>query len=300
MLQESVDILIDAQKSSKNKRKTSKRVPRSLSDLLRGKKGRFRRNLLGKRVDYSGRSVIVVGPELKLVQVALPKEIALEMLRPFVLRELMVSGIAPNIKSAKNLIDHRVTEVYDILEQVTKDKYVLLNRAPTLHKLSIQAFKPVLVDGLAIRLHPCVCKGFNADFDGDQMGVHLPLSVASQKEAKDLMLPSRNLLKPADSSPISIPAQGMAVGCYYITSIRSQDLAKETASNFKDLPIFADKAEAELAYQSEKIELRQLIAVRINGELIKTTFGRIWFNKIIPKEFSYLNEAMAGSKALTI
>ena len=298
MLQESVDILIDAQKSSKNKRKTSKRVPRSLSDLLRGKKGRFRRNLLGKRVDYSGRSVIVVGPELKLDQVGLPKEIALEMFRPFVLRELMISGVAPNIKSAKNLIDHRVTEVYDILELVTKDKYVLLNRAPTLHKLSIQAFKPVLVDGLAIRLHPCVCKGFNADFDGDQMGVHLPLSVASQKEAKDLMLPSRNLLKPADSSPISIPAQGMAVGCYYITSVRSQDLAKQVAAGYRDLPVFADKNEVELAYQSEKIELRELIAVRIKGEIIKTTFGRIWFNKIIPKEFSFLNEPMAGSKAL--
>ena len=298
MLQESVDILIDAQKSSKNKRKTSKRVPRSLSDLLRGKKGRFRRNLLGKRVDYSGRSVIVVGPELKLDQVGLPKEIALEMFRPFVLRELMVSGIAPNIKSAKNLIDHRVTEVYDILEKVTADKYVLLNRAPTLHKLSIQAFKPVLVDGLAIRLHPCVCKGFNADFDGDQMGVHLPLSVASQKEAKNLMLPSRNLLKPADSSPISIPAQGMAVGCYYITSIRSQDLEKVSTADFKNVPIFADKAEVSLAYQSGKIELRELVAVRINGEIIKTTFGRIWFNQILPKEFSYLNEAMAGSKAL--
>ncbi|MDD4106521.1 MAG: DNA-directed RNA polymerase subunit beta' [Candidatus Shapirobacteria bacterium] len=298
MLQESVDILIDAQKSSKNKRKTSKRVPRSLSDLLRGKKGRFRRNLLGKRVDYSGRSVIVVGPELKLDQVGLPKEIALEMFRPFVLRELMVSGIAPNIKSAKNLIDHRVTEVYDILEKVTADKYVLLNRAPTLHKLSIQAFKPVLVDGLAIRLHPCVCKGFNADFDGDQMGVHLPLSVASQEEAKKLMLPSRNLLKPADSSPISIPAQGMAVGCYYITSIRSQDLEKVSTADFKNVPIFADKAEVSLAYQSGKIELRELVAVRINGEIIKTTFGRIWFNQILPKEFSYLNEAMAGSKAL--
>jgi len=298
MLQESVDILIDAQKSSKNKRKSTKRVPRSLSDLLRGKKGRFRRNLLGKRVDYSGRSVIVVGPELKLDQVGLPKEIALEMFRPFVLRELMVSGIAPNIKSAKNLIDHRVIEVYDILEKVTADKYVLLNRAPTLHKLSIQAFKPVLVDGLAIRLHPCVCKGFNADFDGDQMGVHLPLSEASQREAKMLMLPSRNLLKPADSSPISIPTQGMAVGCYYITSIQSQDLEKETKDGFEGLTIFSDKNEVELAYQSQKIGLRELIAVRIKGEIIKTTFGRIWFNKILPKEFGYLNEAMAGSKAL--
>jgi len=298
MLQESVDILIDAQKSSKNKRKSTKRVPRSLSDLLRGKKGRFRRNLLGKRVDYSGRSVIVVGPELKLDQVGLPKEIALEMFRPFVLRELMASGIAPNIKSAKNLIDYRVTEVYDILERVAADKYVLLNRAPTLHKLSIQAFKPVLVDGLAIRLHPCVCKGFNADFDGDQMGVHLPLSEASQKEAKKLMLPSRNLLKPSDSSPISVPSQGMAVGCYYVTSVRSQDLDKENGDNLEGLTIFSNRNEAELAYQAGKIELRELVAVRVKGKIIKTTFGRIWFNKILPKEFDFLNESMAGSKAV--
>ena len=298
MLQESVDILIDAQKSSKNKRKNTKRVPRSLSDLLRGKKGRFRRNLLGKRVDYSGRSVIVVGPELKLNQVGLPKEIALEMYRPFVLRELMATGIAPNIKSAKNLIDHRINEVYDILEKVTKDSYVLLNRAPTLHKLSIQAFKPILVDGLAIRLHPCVCKAFNADFDGDQMGVHLPLSVASQREAKRLMLPSHNLLKPSDGNPVSVPTQEMAVGCYYITSVRSEDLEKEQAEGFKGLSIFADEAEVELAYESKKIGLRELIVVKINGNLTKTTYGRIWFNQILPKEFSFLNEAMAGSKSV--
>ncbi|MDD2225254.1 MAG: DNA-directed RNA polymerase subunit beta', partial [Candidatus Shapirobacteria bacterium] len=298
MLQESVDILIDAQKSSKGKRKSTKRVPRSLSDLLRGKKGRFRRNLLGKRVDYSGRSVIVVGPELKLNQVGLPKEIALEMYRPFVLRELMATGIAPNIKSAKNLIDHRINEVYDILEQVTKDSYVLLNRAPTLHKLSIQAFKPILVDGLAIRLHPCVCKAFNADFDGDQMGVHLPLSDASQREAKRLMLPSHNLLKPSDGNPVSVPTQEMAVGCYYITSVRSEDLEKEQASSLEGLSIFADEAEVELAYESKKIGLRELVVVKINGNLTKTTYGRIWFNQILPKEFPFLNEAMAGSKSV--
>ena len=298
MLQESVDILIDAQKASKNKRKTIKRQPRSLSDLLRGKKGRFRRNLLGKRVDYSGRSVIVVGPELKLNQVGLPKEIALEMYRPFVLKELMDTGLAANIKSAKNLIDHRVNEVYDILERVTKDTYVLLNRAPTLHKLSIQAFKPVLTDGLAIRLHPCVCKGFNADFDGDQMGVHLPLSKSAQKEAKELMLPSKNLLKPSDGSPVSIPSQEMAVGCYYVTSVRSEDIAKEGDDSIRDLTIMADKEEAILAYQAGKIGLRQLVAVKIDNQLIKTTYGRIWFNSILPSEFSYVNEAMAGSKAL--
>lgn len=298
MLQESVDILIDAQKSSKNKRKSTKRTPRSLSDLLRGKKGRFRRNLLGKRVDYSGRSVIVVGPDLKLNQVGLPKEIALEIYRPFVLRELMSTGISPNIKSAKNLIDHRANEVYDILEKVTKDSYVLLNRAPTLHKLSIQAFKPILVDGLAIRLHPCVCKGFNADFDGDQMGVHLPLSDASQKEAKKLMLPSRNLLKPADGSPISVPTQEMAVGCYYITSVRSEDLEKEKTETLEGLSIFGDIQEVELAYEAKKIGLRELIAVRMDGKFVKTTYGRIWFNKILPKEFGFVNEAMAGSKAV--
>jgi DNA-directed RNA polymerase subunit beta' len=299
MLQESVDALIDSQKSAKNKRKTTKRTPRSLSDLLRGKKGRFRRNLLGKRVDYSGRSVIVVGPELKLNQVGLPKEIALEMYRPFVLRELMISGLAPNIKSAKNLIDHRVNEVYDILEKITKNTYVLLNRAPTLHKLSIQAFKPVLVDGFAIRLHPCICKAFNADFDGDQMGVHLPLSVNSQKEAKLLMLPSRNLLKPADGNPISVPSQEMAVGCYYITSVREEDLAKEQSPGFATLPILGSRAEADLAYQSGKLGLRELIVLKIEGQFIKTTYGRIMFNRILPSEFGYVNEPMAGSKSIS-
>ena len=298
MLQEAVDNLIDAQKSLKNKRRSRKRVPRSLSDLLRGKKGRFRRNLLGKRVDYSGRSVIVVGPELKLNQVGLPKEIALEMYRPFVLHHLITRGLAPNIKSAKNLIDHRINEVYDILESVTKKSYVLLNRAPTLHKLSIQAFKPVLIDGLAIRLHPCVCKGFNADFDGDQMGVHLPLSKKSQKEAKTLMLPSQNLLKPSDGSPVSVPTQEMAVGCFYITSIRQQDAQIVDQTDFTNLPLFSDSKEASLAYQTQKIDLRQLIAVRLTGKLIKTTFGRIWFNSVLPKEFSYINQAMSGNKAV--
>jgi len=298
MLQESVDTLIDAQKSSKNKRKSSKRVPRALSDLLRGKKGRFRRNLLGKRVDYSGRSVIVVGPDLKLNQVGLPKEIALEIYRPFVLRELIVSGLAANIKSAKNLIDHRVSEVYDILEKITKGSYVLLNRAPTLHKLSIQAFKPILTDGLAIRLHPCMCAGFNADFDGDQMGVHLPLSVASLREAKTLMLPSHNLLKPSDGNPISIPGQEMAVGCYYVTSIQTIDEKLNSQTNFDGLSIFSDKEEATLAYQAGKIGLRQLIAVRIEGKIVKTSYGRIWFNTIVPKEFGFMNVPMAGKQSV--
>lgn len=298
MLQESVDNLIDAQKNAKNRRRSRKRTPRSLSDLLRGKKGRFRRNLLGKRVDYSGRSVIVVGPELKLNQVGLPKEIALEMFRPFVLHQLIKLGLAPNIRSAKNLIDHRINQVYDILEKVTKNKLVILNRAPTLHKLSMQAFKPILIDGLAIRLHPCVCKGFNADFDGDQMGVHLPLSRQAQKEAKQLMLPSKNLLKPSDGAPISVPTQEMAVGCYYITSVRQSDLPKIDLPGFKHLPIFSDTKEANLAYQTNAIALRQLIAVKIKDKIIKTTFGRIWFNSILPTEFDYINQAMAGNKSV--
>jgi len=298
MLQESVDNLIDSQKSAKNRHHSRKRIPRSLSDLLRGKKGRFRRNLLGKRVDYSGRSVIVVGPELKLNQVGLPKEIALEMFRPFVLHQLISLGLAPNIRSAKNLIDHRITQVYDILEKVTKKKLVILNRAPTLHKLSMQAFRQILIDGLAIRLHPCVCKGFNADFDGDQMGVHLPLSQLAQKEARRLMLPSKNLLKPSDGSPISVPTQEMAVGCYYLTSIRQQDISKVDRGDLNDIPIFSDVQEASLAYQTDSIGLRQLIAVRMKDKIVKTTFGRIWFNSILPAEFDYLNQAMSGNKAV--
>ena len=221
------------------------------------------------------------------------------MYRPFVLRELINSGLAANIKSAKNLIDRRVNEVYDILEKITKGSFVLLNRAPTLHKLSIQAFKPILTDGLAIRLHPCVCAGFNADFDGDQMGVHLPLSKASLREAQHLMLPSHNLLKPSDGSPISIPSQEMAVGCYYITSIQASQLDQEKTEDLKGLTILSDKAEAVLAYQSGKIGLRELIAVRLNGKLVKTTYGRLWFNEVVPVEFGYLNEAMAGKKSVS-
>ena len=254
---------------------------------------------MGKRVDYSGRSVIVVGPDIKLNQVGLPKEIALEIYRPFVLRELITTGLAANIKSAKNLIDHRISEVYDILEKITKHSFVLLNRAPTLHKLSIQAFKPILTDGLAIRLHPCMCAGFNADFDGDQMGVHLPLSKASLREAKHLMLPSHNLLKPSDGNPISIPGHEMAVGCYYITSIRTQDLDDEKTESYKDLSIFADFEEVILAYQSGKIGLRELIAVRIDGKIVKSTYGRVSFNSIVPKEFGFINEAMAGKKSVS-
>jgi len=299
MLQEAVDVLIDATKSAR-RRRFSKRVPRSLSDLLRGKKGRFRRNLLGKRVDYSGRSVIVVGPELKLNQCGLPKEIALEMFRPFVLREVILRGLAPNIRSAKTLVDHRTPEIYDILEEVVKDKLVLLNRAPTLHKLSIQAFQPVLVDGLAIRIHPCIVSGFNADFDGDQMGVHLPLSEKAQKEARELMLPTQNLLKPADARPIDVPAKEMAVGCYFITSIREKDLDLEKKKAFDKVHFFLSPEDAQIAWRNGKIGLRELIAVRIDGKDKLTTVGRILFNQALPKEIGFINEPVTYDRIKNI
>ncbi|HSA83402.1 MAG TPA: DNA-directed RNA polymerase subunit beta', partial [Patescibacteria group bacterium] len=216
MLQESVDALID---STQKSAQTTATQLRSLSDMLRGKQGRFRQNLLGKRVDYSGRSVIVVGPELELSQCGLPKEMALEMFKPFILREVIVRGLATNIKSAKRYIEKRPPEVFDILEEITKNHPVLLNRAPTLHKLGIQAFYPVLIEGSAIQLHPCVCAGYNADFDGDQMAVHIPLSQKAQEEAARLMLPSHNLLKPANGDPITLPNKEMALGSYYLTTI---------------------------------------------------------------------------------
>lgn len=297
MLQEAVDMLIDATKG--RRRVTSqRRVPRSLSDLLRGKKGRFRKNLLGKRVDYSGRSVIVVGPELKLDECGLPKSIALEIFRPFILRELMLRGIAPNIKSAKVLLDKRIPEAYDILEEVVKDRLVLLNRAPTLHKLSLRAFRPVLVDSLAIRLHPCVCAGYNADFDGDQMGVFLPLSEKAQKEAKELMLSSKNLLKPADGSPTNVPSKEMVVGCYYLTSVREEDLPllkKKEEEVLPRLKLFANFAEAVYFYSMGKVSLRELIGVKDEkGKWLITTVGRIFFNQLLPSGLGFVNEAVDG------
>ncbi len=282
MLQEAVDNLID---SSQIKRQRQVRRPlRSLSEMLRGKKGRFRQNLLGKRVDYSGRSVIVVGPKLHLNQCGLPKEIALEIFKPYVLRQMILSDLAPNIRSAKAILEKRPPEVFDILEKVTANRLVLLNRAPTLHKLSIQAFYPVLIDGLAIQLHPCVCSGFNADFDGDQMAVHLPISVEAQKEAKDFMTPSSNLLKPADGSPVTVPtSKEMALGVYYLTSPDSK-LPKREGVLGRD--------EAILAYQEGKIELRQLADVFSKGKVRETTVGRILFNQVLPPAFDFINESM--------
>jgi len=294
MLQEAVDALIDSSaRSTKEKRKATQ-VLRSLSDMLRGKQGRFRQNLLGKRVDYSGRSVIVVGPELKLSQCGLPKDMALEMFKPYVLREMILRGIAPNVRSAKNMLEHRPPEVFDILEEITRNHPVLLNRAPTLHKLGIQAFYPILIEGSAIRLHPCVCSGYNADFDGDQMAVHIPLSEQSKEEAINLMMAEKNLLKPSDGSPIVVPNKNMVVGLYYLTSIKKDDKTDE------ERKIFSNKEEAILAYQSGKVLLREMIVVEVNGERMGTSVGRLLFNEILPLQLQFMNETIksSGVKAL--
>jgi DNA-directed RNA polymerase subunit beta' len=288
MLQEAVDSLIDASQRKATRKSRGRQPLRSLSDMLRGKQGRFRQNLLGKRVDYSGRSVIIVGPELKLTQCGLPKDMALEMFKPFVLREMISRGIAPNVKSAKNMLDRRPPEVFDILEEITKDHPVLLNRAPTLHKLSIQAFYPVLIEGSAIRIHPAICAGFNADFDGDQMAVHVPLSSQAINEAKTLMLPSNNLLKPSDGGPAATPSsKEIALGVYYLTS---ED------SRLPEYPtIFGDKDEAIFAYQAGKLEGRQKIKVKIGKEIVETTVGRLLFNEVLPENFDFINESITSS-----
>ena len=295
MLQEAVDSLIDASQRKATRKSRGRQPLRSLSDMLRGKQGRFRQNLLGKRVDYSGRSVIIVGPELKLTQCGLPKDMALEMFKPFVLREMIARGIAPNVKSAKNMLDRRPPEVFDILEEITKDHPVLLNRAPTLHKLSIQSFYPVLIEGSAIRLHPAVCSGFNADFDGDQMAVHVPLSKKAIDEARSLMLPTNNLLKPADGGPAATPSsKEIALGAFYLTSFDAR-LAKYPT-------IFADKDEAIFAQQAGKIKIRQLIDARIAGKIVETTVGRLLFNEVLPENFDFINESVTSSviKALFV
>lgn len=293
MLQESVDALID---SSQRSAQTSNSSLRSLSDMLRGKQGRFRQNLLGKRVDYSGRSVIVVGPELSLSQCGLPKEMALEMFKPFILREVILRGLATNIKSAKRYIEKRPPEVFDILEEITKNHPVLLNRAPTLHKLGIQAFYPVLIEGAAIQLHPCVCAGYNADFDGDQMAVHIPLSQKAQIEAVKLMLPSHNLLKPANGDPVTLPNKEMALGTYYLTTM-DENLRRDK----EHIPNFENPQVAQLAYDLEKVQLKEPINVRVatpTGEIktIETTIGRLKFNELLPSDFGFVNEGInAGS-----
>ncbi len=288
MLQEAVDSLID---QSNTKRRRQRQL-KSLSDMLKGKQGRFRRNLLGKRVDYSGRSVIVVGPELKLNQCGLPKDMALEMFKPYVLRELILNGVAPNVKSARHLIDRREPEVYDILEKVTKNHPVILNRAPTLHKLGMQAFYPILVEGKAIRLHPCVCSGYNADFDGDQMAVHVPLTKQAQQEQVDLLMSTQNLLKPANSEPVTMPNKEMAMGVYYQT-IMNEDFPDYSS-------IFTSVDEAFHAQQIGLIDLHQPIKVRLvlneKTEIVRTTIGRIQFNQLLGSNVDYINEAVTAKK----
>lgn len=292
MLQEAVDTLLN---NSARQGKTvfnsgDKRKLRSLSDMLKGKQGRFRQNLLGKRVDYSGRSVIVIGPKLHLHQCGLPKTMALELFKPFVIGKLIRDGYAHNIKNAEKLIQSSKKEVWDILEEVTRDRYVLLNRAPTLHRLGIQAFQPVLVEGKAIQIHPLVCAAFNADFDGDQMAVHVPLSQQAQKEAHEIMVSATNLLKPSAGEPIITPTQDMVLGCYYLT--------KMTPGKKGEGMQFADLNEAMIAYQLGYVDIQAPIIARFKGELKETTVGRLIVNSFLPEEVGYLNETI-GKKQLS-
>ncbi len=284
MLQEAVDSLIDNGRRGRAVAGSRNHKLRSLSDMLRGKQGRFRQNLLGKRVDYSGRSVIVIGPELKLHQCGLPKKMALELFKPFVMRKLVEHNYAHNIKSAKRIVERARPEVWDVLEEVTQDHPVLLNRAPTLHRLGIQAFEPVLVEGSAIQIHPLVCAAFNADFDGDQMAVHVPLSEAAKEEARVLMLSSRNLLLPSSGTPTIGPTKDMVLGCYYMT------LARPGAKG--EGKVFADMDEVLMAYQLGIVDLQAQISVRWNGELLQTTVGRVIFNMRLPEELRFQNEVL--------
>ena len=291
MLQEAVDALIDnGRRNGRPVTGPGNRALKSLSDLLKGKQGRFRQNLLGKRVDYSGRSVIVVGPELKIYQCGLPKEMAIELFKPFVMRELVRRGLADNIKKAKKSVEHLETCVWDVLEDVIKEHPVMLNRAPTLHRLGIQAFEPILVEGKAIKLHPLVCTAFNADFDGDQMAVHLPLSVEAQAECRFMLLSPNNLLKPSDGGPVAVPSQDMVLGIYYLTQERPG--AKGEGKFFKSIN------EALLAYENKIITLHSKILVRVekkdaNGETIygntESTLGRLIFNEILPQDLGYVD-----------
>ncbi len=289
MLQEAVDALIDNGRRGRPVTGPNNRALKSLSDMLKGKQGRFRQNLLGKRVDYSGRSVIVVGPELKMYQCGLPKEMALELYKPFVMKDLVQKGIASNIKAARKKVERASTEVWDSLETVIKGHPVLLNRAPTLHRLGIQAFEPVLVEGHAIKLHPLVCTPFNADFDGDQMAVHLPLSTEAQREAKMLMLASGNLLKPSDGEPVTVPTQDMILGSYYLTMVNPEDPGHDK--------VFRDEDEALMAYAEHIVTLQAPVKVRRtmdfgNGPetaLVTTTVGKIIFNTPIPQDLGYVD-----------
>jgi DNA-directed RNA polymerase subunit beta' len=284
MLQEAVDALFDNTKRTTAVRSDGNRPLKSLSDMLRGKQGRFRLNLLGKRVDYSGRSVVVVGPKLKLYECGLPKEMAVELFKPFIIRKLQDRKIVKTVKSAKRFVDKRDAVVFEILEDIVKDHPVLLNRAPTLHRLGIQAFQPVLIEGKAIEIHPLVCAAFNADFDGDQMAVHVPLSFEAQMEARLLMLASHNILSPASGRPLTIPSQDMVLGSYFLT--------KDRAGEIGEGKIFSSPREVRIAFDDKKINLHAIIKVRVMGELIETTVGKVIFNEIIPAEIGYVNDLM--------
>ena len=299
MLQEAVDALIDNGRRGRPVTGPGNRALKSLSDMLKGKSGRFRQNLLGKRVDYSGRSVIVVGPELKIYQCGLPKEMAIELFKPFVMKELVQNGTAHNIKNAKKMVERLQPEVWDVLEDVIKEHPVMLNRAPTLHRLGIQAFEPVLVEGKAIKLHPLVCTAYNADFDGDQMAVHLPLSVEAQAECRFLLLSPNNLLKPSDGGPVAVPSQDMVLGIYYLTQERPG--AKGEGKFFKNVN------EAILAYENEALTLHSKIKVRITktmpdgaekSGIVESTLGRFIFNEIIPQDLGFVDRETEGNELL--
>ena len=299
MLQEAVDALIDNGRRGRPVTGPGNRALKSLSDLLKGKSGRFRQNLLGKRVDYSGRSVIVVGPELKIYQCGLPKEMAIELFKPFVMKELVQNGTAHNIKNAKKMVERLQPEVWDVLEDVIKEHPVMLNRAPTLHRLVIQAFEPILVEGKAIKLHPLVCTAFNADFDGDQMAVHLPLSVEAQAECRFLLLSPNNLLKPSDGGPVAVPSQDMVLGIYYLT--------QERPGAAGEGKIFKSVNEAILAYENQAITLHSKIKVRVTktmpgGEeitgIVESTLGRFIFNEIIPQDLGFVDREKEENKLL--
>ena len=299
MLQEAVDALIDNGRRGRPVTGPGNRALKSLSDMLKGKSGRFRQNLLGKRVDYSGRSVIVVGPELKIYQCGLPKEMAIELFKPFIMKELVENGSAHNIKSAKKMVERLEPAVWDVLEKVISEHPVMLNRAPTLHRLGIQAFEPVLVEGKAIKLHPLACTAFNADFDGDQMAVHLPLSVEAQAEARFLMLSSNNLLKPSDGAPVAVPTQDMVLGVYYLTQERPGSIGEGS--------YFRNVNEAILAYENQYITLQSIINVRCTKTMpdgreitgtVKSTLGRFLFNEVIPQDLGFVDRSVPGNELL--
>src|SRR5438094_4974291 len=286
MLQEAVDALFDNGRRGRVITGPNNRPLKSLSDTLKGKQGRFRQNLLGKRVDYSGRSVIVVGPYLKLHQCGLPKKMALELFKPFILRKLEERGIASSIKAAKKFVEKERPEVWDSLDDVIREHPVLLNRAPTLHRLGVQAFEPILVEGKAIEIHPLVCTAFNADFDGDQMAVHVPLSMEAQLEAQVLMLSSNNILSPANGAPLAVPTPDMVLGIYYLTKERLGTPEHPVRGEGR---LFADSEEVRIAYDNEDVDLQARIRLRWNGEVIETTVGRTLFNEVFPEALRFVN-----------